>query len=398
MPKVQKPSANSVKKILRCKPSDHLGSVLDWVQSSHDAIFVFDDKNNFLGLCSPYQTLYKKRFPYTTSVEHCLVHPPEIYDTTPFYQTADFMNELRIYTLPILTKKKKFKSAINAKDFIRQLLKDKSLLKQVAQNLELGNITTADIHATVGQIYDKLRKKGITRICLVDKLGKLTGIVTRSDIKHAFIHPTPKQRFAKNLSYSTSWSFDEEKVKRLDDPVRNYFTEFVETTSDRLSNEEIIKKLLKSGKNSSVVLTDAEKPIGIVSISTILKTISKLKPQENINVVFKKPSNNVDTNQINEVKNLLQEFGQKMNKRWSIKRIEFHINEPKYTNLKTALYNITLVLVPVAGKPVVSKSKDKVFLVAVRSAIREIEKQLKHNKVKRAPKHFDPLIKSSVHP
>ena len=128
-------------KVLKCKPTDQLGSVLDWVQSSHDTILVFD-KKNFLGLCSPYQTLYQKSYPYTSLVQHSLIHAPKIYDETEVYEVAEYMTALRIYTLPIFTKNNKYKQTISGKEVIKSVVKDKISLQQVAQNLEVEPIIT----------------------------------------------------------------------------------------------------------------------------------------------------------------------------------------------------------------------------------------------------------------
>ena len=56
--------------IIKVSPEDHLSKVLSKLSTSHDAAFVFNDENKYIGIISPYFTMIKTSLPGNTKVEH----------------------------------------------------------------------------------------------------------------------------------------------------------------------------------------------------------------------------------------------------------------------------------------------------------------------------------------
>lgn len=88
---------SSLKTVVRSKGEDTLGSVLSRVNSSHEAVFIFDKQDEFLGLISPYKTLYSSNLPYTTKVSSIVFQPPLITEDMPIYTVAKHMLATKIY-------------------------------------------------------------------------------------------------------------------------------------------------------------------------------------------------------------------------------------------------------------------------------------------------------------
>ena len=64
--------------IFKSTKDETLGTVLNNLSSSHDAAFIFEDKDfkKYLGVINPYYALIKSNYPPDTKVERAIFHAP----------------------------------------------------------------------------------------------------------------------------------------------------------------------------------------------------------------------------------------------------------------------------------------------------------------------------------
>src|SRR3989304_5301439 len=103
--------------IIKVSPDDTLSKTLTFFSSSSDAAFVFDQKQNFLGVINPYYCIIKKSYPANTKVKHCLIHPPRVDINASLKKVAHLMLDTKIYFLPVF-KDDKFFAIISARRII----------------------------------------------------------------------------------------------------------------------------------------------------------------------------------------------------------------------------------------------------------------------------------------
>jgi len=187
--------------------------------------------------------------------------------------------------------------------------------------------------------------------------------------------PTQKQRFGKNSMPKTDRAFDKEKEYRRDDPIKKYATELVYTLPYKTEQKKMLKQLVSSEHNSVILIDKYRKPIGFLSTRDILAILASLRPVETIKLLMTKPTSNVSEGDIAKAKEQLTRFGQKMNNRIAIDRIEVSFEEPKTPSGGSILFITTLVISPVAGVKIISKTKNRSFLDSIHSAISQLEKQ-----------------------
>src|SRR3989344_7476475 len=84
-----------------CRPDDTVFQALSQVKSTHEAVFILDSNDRFLGLVSPYKVLYQHRLLDQAKVSSFLIHPPTLTLNSSIADTAGFMASLRLYTLPV---------------------------------------------------------------------------------------------------------------------------------------------------------------------------------------------------------------------------------------------------------------------------------------------------------
>lgn len=352
-----------------------LGAVLPRVQSSHSPIFVFSKENTFVGLVSTHQALYTHRYSYTTKLASIARMPPYITKETPLYVVAGYMLEGRVYILPVFNTDKQIIGVIHAKDIFQNLIADKDFINFSGLAIQPQKPITAQTSATVGDIFQLMKDKQVSRVIMVDEIGALAGIVSRKDLHNIFLKPTKKQRFGKNGMRHTDRAFDEEKDYRKDDLVKGYFTEFVFTLPSDTEHNKLITKLIASGYNSVVLINTHNKPVGFVSLHDILVGIASLKPEETVNLRMTRPTSNVSEAEVQEAEDILTKFGLKMSKRIAIDKIEVTFEEPKSTVGESILFNTALILSPVVGTKMISKTKNRSFIEGIHEAISQIEKQ-----------------------
>ena len=366
---------SSMESIIKSEADDTLGSVLPLVQSSHSPLFVFDKENKFIGIISPYQALYTHRYPYTTKVSSIASKSPFITKETQLYEVASFMLESRVYALPLFDENKQIIGVIHAKDIFQNLIKAQDLLTYISSTIKTRAPVTASSDSSVGDIFKIMRDKNVSRVVLIDHNGVLSGIVSRKDLHKVLMKPTQKQRFGKNSMPKTDRAFDKEKEYRRDDPIKKYATELVYTLPYKTEQKKMLKQLVSSEHNSVILIDKYRKPIGFLSTRDILAILASLRPVETIKLLMTKPTSNVSEGDIAKAKEQLTRFGQKMNNRIAIDRIEVSFEEPKTPSGGSILFITTLVISPVAGVKIISKTKNRSFLDSIHSAISQLEKQ-----------------------
>ena len=88
--------------IIKASPDDTLASTLSKLASSHDAAFVFDDDEQFMGIINPYYTSIKSSAnDGSTKISHILFHPPRISREDSLSRIVQLMNESKIHYLPV---------------------------------------------------------------------------------------------------------------------------------------------------------------------------------------------------------------------------------------------------------------------------------------------------------
>src|SRR5215210_6787788 len=100
--------------VIKVSPNDTLSSALSKLSSSHDAAFVFNDLDEFVGVINPYYSLIRNSYPGNAKVQHCMFHPPRIYPDYPLYKVMQLFNESKIHYLPVFDRNEKFLGIVSA--------------------------------------------------------------------------------------------------------------------------------------------------------------------------------------------------------------------------------------------------------------------------------------------
>lgn len=376
--------------VARCNPEASLGSVLERTASSHDPIFIFKKDGTFLGLVSPLQSLYMHHLPLTTIVRSCAFHPPYLHGGDGLTVAAAHMSSTRLYTLPVFDDRA-IVGVVRANDIFHCILHQTALLSRVVERLCIHAPITIKHTATVGDVYTLMRRKGVSRMVVVNDSGTLVGIVCRSDLKPVLIRPSPRQRFSKSSGDTGESAFDAEEIKRNDNPIETVYQKQIVSAPVTWSMTDIITHLIRSGK-SSIILTDARyHPVGFISTRDLLLAIAALPTTREIPISIEKPDG-VHALTVVTIYELLREFGDKLQQRVPVKRISVSFKEAKSTQGFPVEFETTLITALSYEDQLVSQAKARNLTASLSEAIKRISKQQRRTHRKTVTERNDPII------
>ncbi|MFW0871393.1 MAG: CBS domain-containing protein [Patescibacteria group bacterium] len=369
--------------IIRGDAESTLGSVLSRVRSSHEAVFIYNDKEEFLGLVSPYKTLYSSNYPYTTKVSSIVFKPPFITKETPIYEVVKYMLAARIYVLPVFDAKGKMRSVIYGQDILQEILRNPDLLQFVSSKIKIKTPITAPINSSVKDVFYDLKEKGRSRIIVVTPEGSLAGIASRGDLMRSLIKPTSKMRVPKEGSHLGWYSFSGEKKFRKSEPIGMYSSALVDTLPQETPKPEIVLHLIASPHNSIVLTDKNNKPTGFLSTRDIFQALALLRPKAQVSINIQNPSKDVSKEELEQARKHLELFGKKIKKRLGINMIDVSTKGPKNPQGQVKMFNTTVILTPTSGNALVALTKNRKYLDGIQEATKLIEKQRKRSDLSR---------------
>lgn len=360
--------------ILICDHNDELGSVLIKTGLSHEPIYVYN-KKEFMGLVSPYHTLFHNSYAYATKVIHCLITPPHIVSETSVYDIARYMIDLKLYSLPIFDDQNNLVRVITANNILNLILKDSQLIKNVCEHIQVNVPITSSTHSTIRDVYSLMREKRIGRVILLDKNRKLKGILSRKDLQNVFMKQAVKTQYISKKGKQSHSSFDEALIARHDNPALKFATTRVITSPQNESLESLLKKIIRL-KLPSVVIVKNNIATGFISRFDILKAFVSLKPVFRVPIIWENSISNFRKLPMNNFYSDVDNFATGYNKQDPLHNMEIHISRPsKEAKLDKQNYSIKLHMHLKSGKTYLSTGQDPDIRMALKKAVNNIQHQ-----------------------
>jgi acetoin utilization protein AcuB len=273
--------------IIKVSPEDHLSKVLSQLSTSHDAAFVFNKENKYVGIVSPYFTMIKSSLPANTKVEHCLTHTAKVYLNYPLSKVCELFIQSKIHYLPVFDLSEKFLGIISARRIL-SYFKDQPIFKikvEVIIKKRWQGLITVFEDDTISQAIHLFKTKKISKLIVINHEKKLKGILSYYDLINLMISPKYSSHHGERLS---------EKISFYNYRVKNFAKNYVLTLSKERHLIEAIN-LIVNKKIGSVIIVDKERrPLGIITTRDILRffidneKFAFIKSLNPFNKIFKK--------------------------------------------------------------------------------------------------------------
>lgn len=333
-----------VKNIIKISPDETLASALSYLGSSHDAAFVFSDKNNFLGVINPYHCLIKKSYPGNARVEHCLFHAPKIRTSHPISKVAQLMIESKVHYLPVFDDANKFVGITSARHILSKLKESQLFNLKIEDFINFKNRPLITIYEndSVSQAINLFKTHKISKLIVLTQDMKLKGIISHYDLISYLATPRRKGHLGDRKGNRVSFQHKQ---------VKNFARTFVLTLSTKNYLHQALDLILEKEIGSVVVVDQNKHPIGIITTKDFLQLLSKTGKEWKIDVIAKNLSE--------ESRRLLGGFFDQMNS-WVLKipniaRAKLFVKEEK----KGGVFKTVFSLIPKRGNPTVIKQEGK---------------------------------------
>jgi acetoin utilization protein AcuB len=250
--------------IIKVSPEDHLSKVLSKLSTSHDAAFVFDKEDKYLGIVSPYFTMIKSSLPANTKVEHCLTHTAKVHLNYPLSKVCELFIQSKIHYLPVIDENEKFLGIISARRIL-SYFKDLSIFKvgldTIIKKRWQGLITVFE-DDTITQAIHLFKTNRISKLIVINHERKLKGVLSYYDLIKLMVSPKYSSHHGERVN---------EKISFYNYRVKNFAKNYVLTLSKEKHLIEVIN-LIVNKKIGSVIVIDKERhPLGIVTTRDILR-------------------------------------------------------------------------------------------------------------------------------
>ncbi|MFA6016742.1 MAG: CBS domain-containing protein [Patescibacteria group bacterium] len=251
--------------IIKVSPEDHLSKVLSKLSTSHDAAFVFDKDDKYIGIVSPYFTMIKSSLPANTKVEHCLTHTAKIYLNYPLSKVCELFIQSKIHYLPVFDEKSnKFLGIISARrilSYFKDLLIFKVSVDTIIRKRWQGLVTVFE-DDTITQAIHLFKTNKISKLIVLNHDKKLKGVLSYYDLIKLMISPKYSSHHGER---------GKENISFYNYRVKNFAKSYVLTLSKEKLIIEIIN-LIVNKKIGSVIIVDKDRrPLGIVTTRDILR-------------------------------------------------------------------------------------------------------------------------------
>lgn len=271
-------------KIIKISSEDTLSSALSRMRTSHDAAFVFDKNDKYLGVVNPYFDLIKSSYPGNAKVGNCLNHPPRVRLNFSLPKIAELLIESKIHYLPVINDQDNFIGIISARRILSTLINHEIFKIKIAEVLKRKHkpIITVYEDDSISVAVNIFKKTKVSKLIIIAKDFKLKGILSYYDLISYLI--TPRNKPHRGTREGNHVSFYNLKVK-------NFAKTYVLTLNPDNMLSQALNLILFKNIGSVIVVDKERHPVGIITTRDFLNLLIKKGSEKRIDVITKNLSN-----------------------------------------------------------------------------------------------------------
>lgn len=362
----------------RIRAGETAGSIISATSGGHNPLLVYE-KGNYIGMVWPHKLLYVDKPSFKEKVGPRTVKSAYLTPDDDLTIALSEMLSLRVYVLPVFNGDE-ITGMITARKILSALTGD-GVFNEVSKRIVLTEPLIALENAKIKEVFSEMRKGNHSRVLLVDKDGKLTGVVTRRDIYLSLLEPPRgKQRFSARMGQKVS-EYDEGKWETKLDYSLSKLAHPVTSTGNYDSPLAANVKRLLTEKKGSLILVDAQNhPKAILSFRPILKALLATLSKKDFPIIMTDRKKVLDAFRWQEVYDLLAEACAKWMERFELKRMDAIFDARKNAAGKPTTYSLNLK-VWANSSFFNSKTQNEELRDVVQEGIERIRKQLRRNKI-----------------
>ncbi len=247
---------------------DPISKLIGRLMETHERGAVVFDGKKYKGVLSKKWLLKSKAHPANMKVGEITISAPKLKGDESIEDVARLLLTANAYLLPIVENERVIGvvKAINVVKVLKERPEGKKKVKEIATKKPF----VLHERDRVGKAIEIYREEGISRLPLVDHEGKLIGIFSFTDFIEKYILKQAKSDYGSRSKHTETKSFDGNPPDLRALEVVGFKAPILVTAHPDTTVNEIIDDLINYNINS-VVIEKEQKPIGIVTLTDLLK-------------------------------------------------------------------------------------------------------------------------------
>src|SRR5216117_4321073 len=256
--------------LVTVSPDETLGDVLGKMKSNDIHELPVLDRKRPVGVVTMRELMRRRNLPPNTKVSTVLEKPPEVTPETPLPEAAEKMISAGFRAIPVM-KGKGLIGIISRSDIVRALVETRALEGVRVSEFMTPNPQAVAEDDTVDHAVQIMRSLGERSVPVVDKNRHLRGVVGLKDIVDLFARPKVREQYGEHAGRG-------EKILLEVQSVMRYPPLTVGPDADAHRAAELMAK----NHISSVIVTENDEPIGIITTQDLMQFLAGLREREEL--------------------------------------------------------------------------------------------------------------------
>ncbi len=291
------------KKLPHAAPDDTVSDAIGLMRKHNLNEVPVVKKGEILGIVGDDTFIDKRHLPFSTKLRHVMNKPPEVNETDPLVKVSELLLSSDYRGIPVKSKKDDYIGFITRND-ITEIIPEVDELKQTdVKDFMTPSPSTISEHDNIGKAKAMMKRLDVRVIPVVDKYGKLTGMIGIRDI----VKETPKP-----ITRQEKGDMTGEKVSPQKDlEVRSIMNEPPITTSPKSGIRSAAKKMVEH-KVSTLVAIEDDEIKGILTQFDLIEMITSFREEDQVYVQITGIQERPEV--YDQMYDLIQTYLQKINK------------------------------------------------------------------------------------
>lgn len=299
--------------LVTVEPHDDVSSALGKMRSNDINEVPVVLKGKIVGLVS-YETLLKKRtMPMTTKVENVMSFPPKVKKTDSIMEIAETMLSSGYRAVPV-TERDKVVGIVSRTDLLSVISKLRILGEILVHEIMTSHPHLICEDDTIDRARSIIFKLDVRALPVVDNEHKLVGVVGVRDLAQAGFRK--KTRQTRGDAAGRTGAAKIEVGSLMKSPA---------ITIDQEAKIVDAVKLMQKNDISTVVITEGETPIGIVTQFDLIELIASFKKEDQVFVQIS-GLHEADSECYDEMFELIQKYVKRVSKIVTPKIFTVHVH------------------------------------------------------------------------
>jgi CBS domain-containing protein/ribosome-associated translation inhibitor RaiA len=256
--------------LVTVSPDDTIGNALGKMKTNDVHELPVLERKKLVGVVTLRELMRRKNLPPTTKVSTVMQVPPEITPDTPLPEVAEKLISTGFRAIPVV-KGKTLVGIISRSDLVRALVETMALEGIAARDFMTPNPQCVGENEPVERAIQIMRSLGERTVPVVDKHRHLKGVVGMKDIVDLFARPKVREQYGDRAG-------EEQKVVIEVQGVMRYPPITVGPDADVHRAAELMAK----NHISSIVVTENDGPIGIITAQDLMQSLAGLREREQL--------------------------------------------------------------------------------------------------------------------